>query len=580
MFLTEGKKIAIYARKSKFTGKGDSIDAQIKLCRNEIYRVFENVSDDDIVVFQDEGYSGGNINRPSFTKMMKQVENNEFDAVCIYKLDRFSRNVGDFANTYSILEKTETAFLSVTESYDTTNPMGKAMMSVAVVFAQLERETTAERIRDNLYELSKTGRWLGGTTPTGYKSQKISADIKIDGKKRTAYKLEIIPEEAEIIKLIFNKYIEEKSLTKVVSYLLRSGIKSKTNTDYTRFAVKAILENPVYAPNDVKIYDYFNELGSEIFSEKSEFNGKHGMMVYNKTNQISGKAHTKKDTKEWVVAIGKHKPLVSSDMWLEAQSLLNENSSKSYRKPKSTTAVLSGLLCCGECGAFMRPKADNRRKTPEGDVKFTYRCEMKLASNKSRCSMRDVNGNKLDKLIIDKIKEIAANSEEIYKDLKKKSKAELDNQKTYKAELQQLLKARKDAEKAIENGTKNMLNPMVPDVAKVVIKAIEEKQKELETLNANISQIEEAISASELTLAYFDEYMKMYSDFGNNFDKLDATEKNRMLRTIVEKIIWNGEVPAITMIGANETTADNDAPQCEDSKRNPDALQRQEKGCK
>ena len=168
--------------------------------------------------------------------------------------------------------------------------MGKAMMSVAVVFAQLERETTAERIRDNLYELSKTGRWLGGTTPTGYKSQKISADIKIDGKKRTAYKLEIIPEEAEIIKLIFNKYIEEKSLTKVVSYLLRSGIKSKTNTDYTRFAVKAILENPVYAPNDVKIYDYFNELGSEIFSEKSEFNGKHGMMVYNKTNQIPSTA--------------------------------------------------------------------------------------------------------------------------------------------------------------------------------------------------------------------------------------------------------------------------------------------------
>ena len=578
MFLTEGKKIAIYARKSKFTGKGDSIDAQIKLCRNEIYRVFENVSDDDIVVFQDEGYSGGNINRPSFTKMMKQVENNEFDAVCIYKLDRFSRNVGDFANTYSILEKTETAFLSVTESYDTTNPMGKAMMSVAVVFAQLERETTAERIRDNLYELSKTGRWLGGTTPTGYKSQKISADIKIDGKKRTAYKLEIIPEEAEIIKLIFNKYIEEKSLTKVVSYLLRSGIKSKTNTDYSRFAVKAILENPVYAPNDVKIYDYFNELGSEIFSEKSEFNGKHGMMVYNKTNQISGKAHTKKDTKEWVVAIGKHKPLVSSDMWLEAQSLLNENSSKSYRKPKSTTAVLSGLLCCGECGAFMRPKADNRRKTPEGDVKFTYRCEMKLASNKSRCSMRDVNGNKLDKLIIDKIKEIAANSEEIYKDLKKKSKAELDNQKTYKAELQQLLKARKDAEKAIENGNKNMLIDMSPETAKGIIEVIEAKRKELETLNINISKIEEAISASELTLAYFDEYMKMYADFGNNFDKLDAIEKNRMLRTIIDKIIWNGEVPVITMIGANEATADNDAPQCEDSKRNSDAFQGKEEG--
>ena len=572
MLLTEGKKIAIYARKSKFTGKGDSIDAQIKLCRNEIHRVFENVSDDDIVVFQDEGYSGGNINRPSFTKMMKQIENNEFDAVCIYKLDRFSRNVGDFANTYSILEKTETAFLSVTESYDTTNPMGKAMMSVAVVFAQLERETTAERIRDNLYELSKTGRWLGGTTPTGYKSQKISADIKIDGKKRTAYKLEIIPEEAEIVKLIFNKYTEEKSLTKVVSYLLKNGIKSKTNTDYSRFAVKAILENSVYAPNDIKIYDYFNELGSEIFSEKSEFNGKHGMMVYNKTNQVSGKAHSKKDTKEWVVAIGKHKPLVSSDMWLEAQSLLNENSSKSYRKPKSTTAVLSGLLCCGECGAFMRPKADNRRKTPEGETRFTYKCEMKAASNKSRCSMRDVNGNKLDKMVIEKIKEICKDNERIFKGLKKSCKAELDNQKSYKAELQQLLKARNETKKAIENGNKNMLIDMSPETAKGIIEVIEAKRKELDTLNTNISKIEEAISASELTIAYFDEYMKMYSDFGNNFDKLDAIDKNRMLRTIIDKIIWNGEKTEIIVIGANDVTADNDAPQGEDSKRNPYAL--------
>jgi site-specific DNA recombinase len=383
---------------------------------------------------------------------------------------------------------------------------------------------------------------------------------------RTQHKLEIIPEEANIIKLIFNKFIEEKSLTKVVSYLLRNGIKSKTNTDYSRFAVKAILENPVYAPNDIKIYDYFNDLGSEIFSEKSEFNGKHGMMVYNKTSQELGKVHSKKDSKEWIVAIGKHKPLVSCDTWLEAQRLLGENNSKAYRKPKSNNAVLSGLLRCGECGAFMRPKADNRRKTPDGETRFTYKCEMKAASNKSRCSMRDVNGNKLDKMVIEKVKEICKDNERIFKGLKKNCKAELENQKTYKAELQQLMKARKEAEKAIENGNKNMLIDMSPETAKGIIEVIEAKRKELETLNINISKIEEAISASELTLSYFDKYIEIYSDFGNNFDKLDAIEKNRMLRTIVEKIIWNGEVPAITMIGANEATADNDAPQCEDSK--------------
>lgn len=567
MLLTEGKKIAIYARKSKFTGKGDSIDAQVELCKNKIYEKYGNIPDELIDVFSDEGVSGASTKkRKQFQAMMKNVVEGKYDCVVTYKLDRFSRSTSDFFTNLDIIKNNNVTFISVSDTFDTSTPNGKIFMGMMVMFSEFERNLITERITDNMIFLAKSGRWLGGTCPTGYCSVKISGDTKNDGMIRTQHKLEIIPEEAEIIKLIFNKYVEEKSLTKVVSYLLRNGIKSKTNTDYSRFAIKSILENPVYAPNDLKIYDYFNDLGSEIFSEISEFNGKHGMMVYNKTSQEPGKAHSKKDSKEWIVAIGKHKPLVSSDMWLEAQSLLNKNSSKSYRKPKSTTAVLSGLLRCGECGAFMRPKADNRRKTPEGDVKFTYRCEMKLASNKSKCSMKDPYGNKIDKLVIDKIKEIATNSEEIYKDLKKKSKAELDNQKTYKNELQQLLKARKEAEKAIENGTKNMLNPMVPDVAKVVIKAIEGKQKELETLNANISQIEEAISASELTLTYFDEYMKMYSDFGNNFDKLDAIEKNRMLRTIVEKIIWNGEVPEIIVIGANEATADIDAPQGEDSK--------------
>lgn len=567
MLLTEGKKIAIYARKSKFTGKGDSIDAQVELCKNKIYEKYGYISDELIDVFSDEGVSGASTKkRKQFQAMMKNVVEGKYDCVVTYKLDRFSRSTSDFFTNLDIIKNNNVTFISVSDTFDTSTPNGKIFMGMMVMFSEFERNLITERITDNMLFLAKSGRWLGGTCPTGYYSVKLSGDTKNDGMIRTQHKLEIIPEEANIIKLIFNKFIEEKSLTKVVSYLLRNGIKSKTNTDYSRFAVKAILENPVYAPNDIKIYNYFNDLGSEIFSEKSEFNGKHGMMVYNKTSQEPGKVHSKKDSKEWIVAIGKHKPLVSCDMWLEAQRLLGENNSKAYRKPKSNNAVLSGLLRCGECGAFMRPKADNRRKTPEGEIRFTYKCEMKAASNKSRCSMRDVNGNKLDKLIIDKIKEIAANSEEIYKDLKKKSKAELDNQKTYKAELQQLLKARKDAEKAIENGNKNMLIDMSPETAKGIIEVIEAKRKELETLNINISKIEEAISASELTLSYFDEYMKMYSDFGNNFDKLDAIEKNRMLRTIVEKIIWNGEVPAITMIGANEATADNDAPQCEDSK--------------
>ncbi len=100
--------------------------------------------------------------------------------VC-YRLDRISRNIGDFANLIEELNELHISFISIKEQFDTSSPMGRAMMYIASVFSQLERETIAERIRDNMLELSKSGRWLGGNTPTGYTSESVSS-VTIDGK--------------------------------------------------------------------------------------------------------------------------------------------------------------------------------------------------------------------------------------------------------------------------------------------------------------------------------------------------------------------------------------------------------------
>ena len=128
--------IAIYSRKSKFTGKGDSIDNQIELCREYVRIHFPDADSSDIVTFEDEGFSGKTLDRPQFQKLMRMQESAPFDVLVVYRLDRVSRNVGDFAKLIEKLNRSGTAFISIKEQFDTSTSMGRAMMNVSAVFAQ------------------------------------------------------------------------------------------------------------------------------------------------------------------------------------------------------------------------------------------------------------------------------------------------------------------------------------------------------------------------------------------------------------------------------------------------------------
>ena len=166
--------------------------------------------------------------------------------------------------------------------------MGRAMMYIASVFSQLERETIAERIRDNMHELSKTGRWLGGTTPTGYASESLSS-VTVDGKVKKACKLKPIPEEIQLVKTIFSVFTESGSLSKTDQYLLEHRCVTKRGKQFTRFAIRGILTNPVYMIADDTAYQYLKENNVDLFAEPSEFDGEHGIMAYNRTLQRPGK---------------------------------------------------------------------------------------------------------------------------------------------------------------------------------------------------------------------------------------------------------------------------------------------------
>lgn len=544
-----GDLIAIYSRKSKFTGKGESIGNQIELCKDYVRNMFGEENLDKIAVFEDEGFSGGNLKRPDFQRMMEGVRKHQFKAIVVYRLDRISRNISDFTNLIDELTKLDVSFVSIREQFDTSTPMGRAMMFIISVFSQLERETIAERIRDNMHELAKTGRWLGGNTPTGYESESIS-NVTVDGKTRKACKLKLIPEEADIVKTIFDLYTQTDSLTATETELLRRRLKSKRGNDFTRFSIKGILQNPVYMIADEDARNYFTKNEVYLFSEPAAFDGKHGIMAYNRTEQEKGKTITCLPMTEWIVAVGKHPGIIPAKQWIKVQESLERNKSKSYRKARNNEALLTGLLFCS-CGERMYPKL-SKRQTADGDPIYTYVCKMKERSKKERCSRRNANGNVLDAAIIEQIKMLTEHDQSFTSQMEKSRQFYTGSREQYESQLVELRTEFSENEKKIE-GLVDSMSVLGERAAKLhIAKRIEQLSETNREIENRIHELEDLTSANALSDMEFDLLRQMLVMFRENIDEMSVEEKRAAIRTVVRKVIWDGSDAHVVLFGADE----------------------------
>lgn len=568
----KNKMYYIYSRKSKYTGKGESIENQVEMCKEYLYSHIKNIDEKDIVVYEDEGFSAKNLERPMFKKMMSDSKEQKVDYIVCYRLDRISRNVSDFSSLITDLNNRNISFVSIKEQFDTSTPMGRAMMYIASVFAQLERETIAERIRDNMLMLAKTGRWLGGTAPTGYKSEKIQQVL--DGKKsKQMFKLKLIPDEAKLIKFIFKKFIETNSLTKVETYLIQNNIKTKNGKTFTRFTIKNILENPVYMVADENAFKFFLNNGVEFSDEndiKSKFDGKYGIMSYNKTLQKDGKAAKTRNIKDWIISVGKHEGLISSSDWITVQKQLAQNSSKSYRKSKSNVALLSGLLFCGNCGDYMRPKL-SKRKNASSEYIYSYLCELKEKSRCHNCQMKNPNGNTLDKAVCEEIKKLTMDNSEFLKEINKAKKEISMQSENYEEEISKISKSLSKIENEISSLIKALTNASDTPAQKYITENINNLDTEKNKLLQRKAEIEGLLKSQDLSQIDFDNLKNSALSFSKGFDKMDIEQKREALRTLVDKIVWDGEKVHIYLFGSNgdkstSSTTDILETKCEDSK--------------
>ena len=506
--------IAIYSRKSKFTGKGESIENQIIKCKKFIdFKFSDEITEKNIELYIDEGFSGKNEDRPKYQEMISKVKSGKINKIILYQLNRLGRNARDIHNTMEMCNSLHCIIYSSTEGFDSSTSFGRAVIGILASLAQLEREQLAERIKDNMYTLAKMGRWLGGQSPLGFNCIRESfKDENMKDHSITLLKKDV--EELKLVKLIYNKYLEEKSLSKVSKWSLSNNFKGKNNGNLDKSSINVILQNPVYVQSTKKVCNFLDDLGYEVCGIP---NG-NGILRYGKGE-------------EKIAAISNHKGIISGDKWLKVQRIIKENTEKAPRLGKTNTALLTGILKC-QCGSGMRITYGHTK--PDGSKLFYYTCSMKNNSGGTRCKSKNINGQELEKLIIEKIKFRTA--KEIFNNLNLLTNSLYTKDTCYATK--EILKEKELLKSKITNLINKLSLVNDDDISKLLINQISILKNKLIAINKKIDKFKDIETKFERTNKDITNNIKNLDEFKNNFDYMNFEEKKISLNNILEKITW------------------------------------------
>lgn len=342
------QRAAIYLRVStSYQADRDSLPMQ----RKDLVGYCEyalNIS--DYTVFEDAGYSGKNTDRPAFQKMMMQIRNGMYSHLLVWKIDRISRNLLDFAQMYEELKTLGVTFISRNEQFDTSTAMGEAMLKMVLIFAELERKTTAERVTATMISRANDGTWNGGRVPFGYDYNKEAQTFSING------------DESYIVLQMYDLYEKTDSLVRTARELNKLGYVSRQHNPFSPVSIWIILRNPWYV--GTYRYNYYKIPGRRAVKEESE----------------------------WVVIENHHSPLVSKERFDHVQKMLDSNAR--YRNTPGRSSkqknvnIFSGLIWCSCCGAAFTASpgklhASGYRPTKYGcpNVRKTKTCNAKYTSD-------------------------------------------------------------------------------------------------------------------------------------------------------------------------------------------------------
>lgn len=506
-------------------------------------------------IFEDAGFSGKNTNRPAYQEMMTRIRAGEFTHLVVNKIDRISRNLLDFAAMYEELKKYNVVFVSCNEQFDTSNAMGEAMLKIILVFAELERHMTSERVTAVMVDRARKGKWNGTAhLPLGYVWEKDSETLIIK------------EDEAKIVRAAYAKALQGISCQGISRYLNQHGAKTRRGKYWTPSGVSRILTNPIYK----------------------------GTMRYNYRNSAKKQV---KNPSEWIIQENHHVGIVTVEEWERTQELLVARRPKVGNELKGKYIhVFSNLMYC-LCGYRETCDADNKHKGEPYQPSF-YRCsnhkerqgaEDSCDNNKSisdrtigtfvitymqnmirlrrKCRTEKLSMEAMEKELLYNypfrdIKGIESQSmKAIYASFmygadvdyhrSEEKEIELDD-----AALEEFIKTKKSHERALERLTHAYLYDDGGISEKAYLKERKRIQSEIEAVSKKIKSLSSGEEASRRDYAFFDQvgdYLireQLLSTATVDWDEFASHVKNKNLqeffRTVIYRIVtYQGKILSI-----------------------------------
>lgn len=336
-------KSALYTRVSTlFQADKDSLPLQ----RDDLVNYSKYVLNiDKYEIFEDAGYSAKNTDRPAYQQMMARLRTGEFSHLVVWKIDRISRNLIDFAEMYDELKQIGVTFVSKNEQFQTDTPMGEAMLKIILVFAELERKMTSQRVSAVMISRASRGLWNGGKVPFGYDYDRETMEFSVNQK------------EAAIVERIYSMYEQVPSLTSIARALNEQMLFQRSAKPWNPTTISIILKNPFYT----------------------------GTYRYNVRGAGTGKSKTSvvKDESEWILVENHHPSIVDKERQDRILAILsshrksNTDGAKTYQR--KNTHLFAGLLWCAACGSQFQSTVGKERKN--GFRPSLYSCSRRRRFN-------------------------------------------------------------------------------------------------------------------------------------------------------------------------------------------------------
>lgn len=397
------KRVAIYTRVSttEQAEEGYSIDEQLRVlreyCNREGYVIHKE--------YADRGLSGKNVKgRPALQQLLEDAKHKEFDLVLVWKMNRLSRKLTDLTRIEEFLKKSNIAFRSFMERYETETPSGKLQFHMMAAIAEFERDNIAENVKMGMLARAREGSWNGGRV-LGYD---IVSTSQNENSRKKFSKLVINEREAHIVQIIFEMYTQGHGYKYITGKLNQAGYKTKRNLSFSLNSVKQILQNPLY-------------VGIIRFNVRRDWSEK-------RRNNINPNPIMQKGT---------HEPIITQEVWDKTVSIMKSKNGRPSRVHDGEFP-LTGMIKCPVCGSSMViSRTTNRKKDGTKTILVYYVCSNWKNKGVTVCRSNGIRADYADKYVLEKIGNVANNNVLINTLVENINKKNSDNvvprQKEYKS---------------------------------------------------------------------------------------------------------------------------------------------------